>query len=139
MRLHKGFLLILMTFMILSFTVNRDVHKIKIIESSQPLRTMSFELKDGQIQLKSDSEFNFYATITSKTIKGKYFDVNYNKIKRKGTQYKVTYIYENFRLDRETKIKRNIIVWEDGDIVELRATPEIWVDNIALKTEAIKE
>jgi len=131
----KVFLLALISITIISFTTSKNTSpKIKIVESSQPLNITTIALKDGQTQLKSDENSNFYVTVSSKKVKGKYLEDG-AKIKREGIQYKVTYIYDNFKLDKQTKIKRNIIVWEDNSIIELRSTPKIQVDEIALKAK----
>ncbi|WP_299769120.1 hypothetical protein [uncultured Dokdonia sp.] len=108
---------------------------VKITKCSVPIDTSEFLLKDGVTMLTSTDDYLFYVTVKSKNIKGKKELSNHKKIKRKGQKYNVTYTYEY----RSSKLKKTYnlyyIVWEDGEVFEVKPTIDIYVENIRLLTE----
>ncbi|GGG41417.1 hypothetical protein GCM10011344_47950 [Dokdonia pacifica] len=127
----------ILAIMLASFTSPyKDTTKsVKITKSSVPIEASEFLLREGITMLASTDDYLFYVTVKSKNVKGKKELSNHRKIKRKGQQYNVTYTYEY----RSSKLKKTYdlyyIVWEDGEVFEVKPTIDIYVENIRLLTE----
>lgn len=138
MKHHQKALFVLMiSFIMLSFTGTKNViHKIKIVNSSEQLTVSEFTLKEGKTELKTGKDYTFYVNVKSKNIKGKILNNDYTKTKRKGVEYKVTYIYEyESRPRKHQKFNQKYYVWDDGEIQALRKPEKINVGKMSLKTE----
>ncbi len=129
------FVISLLTILIPFKSTSDTVAVVKIIESSKPLDTSQFLLKDGVTELVSTADFVFYVEVTSKKVKGKKELSNHKKIKRKGQQYTITYIYEYQLSDIKRTYELYYIVWDDGEIFEVKPTNFIQVENIRLQTK----
>ncbi len=134
---QKMLLLVMLSFTMLSFTVvEKSTHKIKIVDSSEQLNASEFVLKEGKTELKKGIDYTFYVEIKSKAINGKKVNKDYTKTKRKGIEYKVTYIYEYASgANKKQKFKQTYIVWEDGTVSKLKKPERINVGKMTLKTE----
>lgn len=134
---NKSLFVIILSFFMLSFSEFEEMtYKIVITKSSEELEINEFVLKDGKTQLFSKNGEVFYVKVTSKSIKGKSVDRNYKKIKRKGIEYRLTYIYEyESGPGKRQKFNQTYWFWDDGDITELRNPERVNVGRISLKTK----
>ena len=134
---QKLFLVVIVSFFMLSFTgIKKTEYKIKITKSSKELNVAEFILKEGKTQLYSKNGEMFYVKVKSKPIKGKTVNNNFTKTKRKGIEYKVTYIYEyESGLGKHQKFNQKYYVWDDGEIQVLSKPEKINVGKMSLKTE----
>ncbi|AXT19645.1 hypothetical protein D7030_09730 [Flavobacteriaceae bacterium AU392] len=121
----------------LSFTETKNViHKIKIVNSSEQLSVSEFILKEGKTELKTGKDYTFYVNVKSKNIKGKILNNDYTKTKRKGVEYKVTYVYEyESGPGKYQKSNQIFWIWDDGDITKPFTPEHINVGKITLKTQ----
>jgi len=100
------------------------------------LNTTEIILKDGETQLYSGNGEIFYVKVKSKSINGKITTNDYKKVKRKGIEYNIAYIYEyESGSGKHQKFNQKYYVWDDGDVQALRKPEKINVDKMTLMTE----
>jgi hypothetical protein len=137
MKQKKLFCLLLVCTFLFSFSLpnNPENTSIRIVKSSESLNEVSFELTENTIMLKSDKEYKFYVEIKSKKVNGKKLLSDFSKEAIKGIQYKVIYTYEHIPSGKKNYYKDKYVVWESGEVINLKPAQKINVGKITLRTE----
>lgn len=137
MNMKKLFFLLLICNFLFAFTSSNDIKNpsVYIVKSSERLSKSSFELVEGTVMLRSNKEYKFYIKITSKEVSGHRMRRDFSKEPIDGIQYKVTYTYEHLPSGKKNYYKDKYVVWESGEVINLRPAQKINVGKITLRTE----
>ncbi len=137
MRTKKIFYLLSISILLVSFTIpaKPTTPSITITKSSEALAVSEFLLTEGNVVLKSGSDFTLYVKIKTKKIKGKKRNENFEKEQRNGVQYNVIYTYKYVPSGKKTHYIHKYILWDDGELFNWKPSENITVGKITLKTE----